>query len=342
LRRLFPRDTLLPMKIDLLAFTSDPELLDILCSLPTEEHEIIIVAARTIDELREFSQGQRFDAALLDAADTEIPIVRSILHLTDQQPDLKVLILAADDDTNNLQSEGVAYYRLLPRPLNPEQLISFLEELAGLPLPVPTGEGSDQAVDLSDKEAQEPSLIEIIDAADFENESLVVKQQDGGIAKALDSTQTTDLVGSLSEPSASNIAAGRNPEISALRLSYCCVLVPRHPKQYLARALADHAASILPQLHLSRGWRVTGISVRPQYMQWIISLPLDTCPVDAIQEIRQRTSAYFYKTIPELAPAGVNRDFWAQGYLMMSGSQPLSPDIIQELIKRSHPAQPGD
>lgn len=123
--------------------------------------------------------------------------------------------------------------------------------------------------------------------------------------------------------------------VHSLRLNYSCVLIPRHPQQYLVRDLADRLGFILPQIHLSRGWRVTGISVRPLYLQWCITLPADTDPAEAINEIRQRTSIHFLTDFPELNPHESDQDFWAPGYLMLSGTQPMPPSVIQAFIDRA-------
>jgi len=306
------------MRMNLLALTADRELLTCLSALNAEGVEIVTSPVSTIDEFHAIIQQQRFDAALIDAADSGIPMVQTILNLSEQQPGIKILILAADEDTDNLQPEATAYDRLLSRPFNPEQFIRSLKELKLRP---EDGSPGAEVTDLetpAGQEEHEPSLIEIIDAA--ENEIAVTSEQEEPPIN----------------PATEIGNADHKKALSDLRLSYCCVLVPRHPRQYLARELADHAAAILPQLHLNRGWRVTGISIRPQYLQWIISLPLETCPVAAIQEIRQLTSADFYETFPELAPASADGDFWAPGYLMMSGSQALSPAIIREFFKRAH------
>lgn len=125
----------------------------------------------------------------------------------------------------------------------------------------------------------------------------------------------------------------------SLRLSYSCVLIPCHLQQYLVRDLAARLGFILPQIHLSHGWRVTGISIRPLYLQWYITLPINTDPVEAINEIRHRTSVHLFTNFPELIPHTSDQDFWAPGYLMMSGTQTMPPSVIQAFIDRTRTLQ---
>ena len=309
------------MKINLLAFSADRQLLTSLEVITFNGITLTTTPAGTSSELRALTQQQRFDAALIDAADDHLPVVQTILNLTAQQPGIKILLLVADEQNETLPPEDIAYDRLLSRPLSPEQLISSLKELFLQPEETCAETGAAIRETPAAQAEQEPSLIEIIDAA--ENENRLTGEQGGALT-----SHTVKSAGN----------ADPNLIVKELRLSYCCVLLPWSPHQYLTGELSDHAADFLPRLHHSLGWRMTGISIRPQYLQWVISLPVETCPVTAIQKIRQRTSANFFKTFPDLPSSGENRDFWAPGYLMLSGVQTVPSAIIHEFVKRARPA----
>ena len=329
------------MKINILAYTADPDLLTMLSSFDGKRINCVVVQVGAIEELHESLDRQTFDAVLIDAAGGEIPLDLLTGDLIEQHPGTRILLLPPDDDPNSPELKDAIVHRLIMRPVTSDDLAKALDELFPSS-PAQTGEPAAEEHDpppaFETDENHEPSLIEIIDAAEFdepitqaetvESESVVEPEPDS--AENVDSRQVI---------SAEKVTSAIPPEVRALRLSYCCVLIPRYPQQYLARELADRAAAVLPQVHLSRGWRVTGISVRPQYMQWFISLPADTSPVDAMQEIRQRTSLHFYSHFPELAPGRQDGDFWAPGYLMMSGTQPVSPVIIREFIERTRSRQ---
>ncbi len=330
------------MLINLLAYSTDHQLPTRLNSLTLDGKEISTQLVSTIDEFHAIIRQQHFAAVLFDVADVVTPIDQLISELTEEQPGIRVLILPPDNNEKVLRFSEAVNFRLLSKPLTDEELVIALEDLIITPdqpedeLPV-----SVERETLEEPQAEEdhePSLIEIIDTAMNE----LVEADEPQLVLDSANEEEPELLAILETSRAEAVIAPRElvdtvpPEISALRVSYSCVLVPRHPRQYLARDLADRAASILPLLHLSRGWQVTGISVRPQYLQWVISLPAEICPVEAIEEIRQRTSAHFYNQFPELAAGGQSRDFWAPGYLMMSGSQPLSPAIIREFIQRVH------
>ena len=123
--------------------------------------------------------------------------------------------------------------------------------------------------------------------------------------------------------------------LHSLRLHYSCVLIPRDPQHYLVGELAERLGLMLPQVHLKRGWRVTGMSIRPQYMQWLAALPLDVNPVEAVSEIRQITSAAILSNLPELKTSKGEEGFWAPGYLVLSGTLATTSSIMREFIQRT-------
>lgn len=123
-------------------------------------------------------------------------------------------------------------------------------------------------------------------------------------------------------------------------LIYSCVLVPANPQHFLTRQLAERISISLPWIHISRGWRLTGLSVRPQYMQWSMELPPDVSPASAMKEIRQLSSDQLFASFSELKEGEQEQDFWAPGDLVVSGSQPVSFSMIKALIDRTKDPQP--
>jgi len=202
-------------------------------------------------------------------------------------------------------------------------------EIKPLPVPPQTERGTEHLVSVGSEEIKTP----------IPGENSEADKTD------VDQVAHIGLIESATEPAVHSVQSveeqtGTTPMVMyGLRLSYNCVLLPRHLQQYLVRDLADRLGFILPQIHLSRGWRVTGISVRPLYLQWYITLPIDTDPVEAINEIRHRTSVHLYTNFPELKPHDSDQDFWAPGYLMMSGTQPMPPSVIQVFIDRTRTLQ---
>ena len=126
--------------------------------------------------------------------------------------------------------------------------------------------------------------------------------------------------------------------IKTVKFEYYCVLIPANPNQFLARDISDRLGFILPQIHMSRGWRVNSLSVRPLFMMWRIVLPASICPSNAIKEIKLRTTSHLYTNFPELLENNDEHDFWAPGYIILSGQKAPSNTIIREYIQRTRSA----
>jgi hypothetical protein len=73
-------------------------------------------------------------------------------------------------------------------------------------------------------------------------------------------------------------------------------------------------------------------------MLWSISVPLDTCPIDIIHEIRRRTSAHIFANFHDLTSDGQS-DFWAPGFLALSGSTSPSVGMIYDFITQTRENQ---
>jgi REP element-mobilizing transposase RayT len=123
--------------------------------------------------------------------------------------------------------------------------------------------------------------------------------------------------------------------VKTIKFEYYCVLIPANPNQFLARDISDRLGFILPQIHMSRGWRVNSLSVRPLFMMWRIVLPAGICPAHAIKEIKLRTTSHLYTNFPELLKNNDEHDFWAPGYVILSGQKAPSNTLIREYIQRT-------
>ena len=144
---------------------------------------------------------------------------------------------------------------------------------------------------------------------------------------------------SYSEPPVESVPGTTPLGVKSIKFEYSCVLIPENQQQFIARDLSDRIGFILPQIHMTSGWRVTSISVRPLFLMWRISLPASTSPRDAIFEIRKRTTEHLYSNFPELLKNNNEQDFWAADYLILSGAQSPSSSLIQEFIQRVRKSQ---
>ena len=116
-------------------------------------------------------------------------------------------------------------------------------------------------------------------------------------------------------------------------LTYACVLTPRFPAHYLTGELAARLSNWVSQLCIAFGWRMEHISIRPDYLQWLVNVPPTTSPGYFMRIIRQHTSQRMFLEFPSMEDENPSGDFWAPGYLIMNGKQPPPAQLVQDFIK---------
>ena len=123
------------------------------------------------------------------------------------------------------------------------------------------------------------------------------------------------------------------------RLTYTCLMIPRMPHHYLAGELAEHLGQWFPQCCLAFGWRLEGLSIRPEYVQWMVEVSPTISPGNMIRILRQRTSQYIFNQYSTLKNENPSGDFWAPGYLIVSGAQPPTTQMRREFVDESRRRQ---
>ena len=126
---------------------------------------------------------------------------------------------------------------------------------------------------------------------------------------------------------------------SVYNLDYACLLVPRFPQHILIGDLSDRLSDWVQETCIAFGWRLEYISVRPEYLLWIINVPPASSPGYLMRILRQRTSEKIFVDFPRFKNENPSGDFWAPGYLIMGGSQPPPVQLIKEFIAQTRQRQ---
>jgi REP element-mobilizing transposase RayT len=122
-------------------------------------------------------------------------------------------------------------------------------------------------------------------------------------------------------------------------LAYTCLLLPRLPFHNLGGYVGQRLAEWLPQLCMAYGWRLEGLLVQAEYMQWTVQVAPAISPGNVVRLIRQQTSRRVFMQFPQLEVENPSGDFWASGYLIVSGSQLPSPHLVQDFIRQTRQRQ---
>lgn len=126
---------------------------------------------------------------------------------------------------------------------------------------------------------------------------------------------------------------------SLSHLAYTCVLIPRLPTHALLDVLAARLEEWLPQLCLAYGWRMEGLLIRPEYLQWTVQVAPAISPGNVIRLIRQQSSRRIFMTFPQYEVENPSGDFWAPGFLIISGFQPPSLQLVLDFIHQTRTRQ---
>jgi REP element-mobilizing transposase RayT len=126
---------------------------------------------------------------------------------------------------------------------------------------------------------------------------------------------------------------------SLVNLTYACLLVPRFDHHHLVGDVAARLNEWVPQTCVAFGWRLEHISVRPEYLQWVVRVPPSTAPGYIMRIIRQQTSDRTFNEFPRFKADNPSGDFWAPGYLIMGSSQLHPQKLIREFIQQTRTRQ---
>lgn len=117
------------------------------------------------------------------------------------------------------------------------------------------------------------------------------------------------------------------------RLSYVCLMIPRFQSHYLQGDLVEYLHIWIQQICISYGWQLEYLDVQPEYMQWLVNVPVNVSSAIIIRVLRQILSERIFEEFPKFRKQNVGKDFWAPGHLVVVGRQLHSPDTIKEFIR---------
>jgi REP element-mobilizing transposase RayT len=126
---------------------------------------------------------------------------------------------------------------------------------------------------------------------------------------------------------------------SVYNLDYACLLLPRFTNHHLTGDLSELLSDWVPQICIAFSWRLEYISVRPDYLLWVVNVPPATSPGYLMQILRRHTSENIFNDFPRFTKENPSGDFWASGYLIMGGSQPPPAQLIKDFIIQTRQRQ---
>jgi len=115
---------------------------------------------------------------------------------------------------------------------------------------------------------------------------------------------------------------------------YTCILLPRFPGHFLTGELSEQLAQWVSQICFAFGWHLDGLNIRPNHLLWTVRVAPVVSPGNLIRIMRQQTSNRIFTQSASLKEQNPSGDFWAPGYLVVSGSQPPGGKLVREFVRR--------
>ena len=115
-------------------------------------------------------------------------------------------------------------------------------------------------------------------------------------------------------------------------LSYACLIIPRFSSHCLIGDITESLHLWMQQICVSFAWRLDNLIIRPDYLQWFLSVPPATPPSRCIRTVREHTSRQIFEDFPQFKQQNLSKDFWAPGYIVLLGNQPHPQEMIDEYI----------
>ena len=116
---------------------------------------------------------------------------------------------------------------------------------------------------------------------------------------------------------------------------YTCILVPRLSDYSLTTKYSKVLKEAMNQLSQAFGWELDNLIVQPTYMRWTVKVPPEISQGFIVRKVRQFTSDRLFSKFPELSKVNPSENFWAKGYLVVSGTEPPAPEFLDDFIQKN-------
>jgi REP element-mobilizing transposase RayT len=122
-------------------------------------------------------------------------------------------------------------------------------------------------------------------------------------------------------------------------ITFACVMIPRMPRQHLVSELAKLLEAWMFELCVSFDWRLEQLSIRPDYMQWMVRVHSATAPRFLMQITSRITSQRVFEHFKHFRDENPSGEFWAPGWLVITGEKLPPPSMVQEFIRKTRERQ---
>lgn len=115
--------------------------------------------------------------------------------------------------------------------------------------------------------------------------------------------------------------------------SYVCLLAPRFEEHLIIGDLSDWLSIWMKDICISFGWHLKFIDIKPEYLHWIMSVSINSSPMQLMKIIRRETSSKILDEFPRIRIKNLSKDFWSPWQFVRVGQVPCHQSTIQEILE---------
>ncbi|MEN6436572.1 MAG: transposase, partial [Anaerolineaceae bacterium] len=120
---------------------------------------------------------------------------------------------------------------------------------------------------------------------------------------------------------------------------YTFVVIPRIPLHHLDGELEKQLSQWVPDLCIAFGWKLMRLQIRPEYILISTQVLPGVSPASVVRILRVKTSYRIFETHPRFRAQNPSGDFWAPGYLALSGVQMPDEELIADYMQQTRTRQ---
>lgn len=121
-------------------------------------------------------------------------------------------------------------------------------------------------------------------------------------------------------------------DIELYATSFVCLLVPRFEEHTLIGDLSENLHTWMKEVCISYGWNLKFIEISPNYLHWIMTVQINSSPVEFMNIVRRKTSKKIFEEFPRFLDMNISKKFWAAYYFVGVGEIPYSRSAIKSFI----------
>ena len=116
---------------------------------------------------------------------------------------------------------------------------------------------------------------------------------------------------------------------------YHLVWLPKYRKRILEGSVERRLKELFFECAEINGWEILELNIQRDHVHMIVQLKQTISVSQAVQRFKGGSSKIIREEFPELKKLSQSGNFWAKGYLVVSGSNPPPAEFLDDFIQKN-------